>query len=74
MGDMIKLTGLWKQESKAGNPYLSGLVSPTSRLLVMPNAHKKDAREPDYIAFLAPGKDASEEQPAKKQEAGQFDF
>lgn len=79
MADMIKLTGLWKQESKAGNSYLSGLVSPTSRLLVIPNTHKKEGREPDFIAFLAPGKDAgsseaSEEPNVKKQEASQFDF
>lgn len=59
MSDMIKLTGLWRQESKSGGSYLSGLVSPTSRLLVLPNTHKKDAKEPDYVAFLAPGKDSS---------------
>jgi len=76
MSDMIKLTGLWKQDSKSGGSYLSGLVSPTSRLLVMPNKHKKSDKEPDYIAFLSPGKEAgsSENRPEAKAAADPFDF
>ncbi len=32
--DGIKLTGLWKGKSKSGETYLSGKVSPTSRLII----------------------------------------
>ena len=53
-GILVRLTGLWLSESKAGEKYLSGSVSPPSRLLVLPNAHKQKASDPDYIAFLAP--------------------
>lgn len=76
MSDMIKLTGLWKQEGKAGSSYLSGLVSPTTRLLIMPNTYKKSGKEPDYIAFFAPGKEASgsEEKPESKASQDPFDF
>lgn len=62
----IKLTGLWKGKSKSGETYLSGKVSPTSRLLIFPNSHKKGDKDPDFIAYLAPGQE--EEQKARKQE------
>jgi len=74
MADMIKLTGLWRQESKSGGSYLSGLVSPTSKLLVLPNRQKKDAKEPDYIAFLAPGKDAGDREDADEKKQGTDPF
>ncbi len=65
--ESIKLTGLWKGKSKSGETFLSGKISPTSRLLVFPNSHKKSEKDPDYIAYLAPGQE--EEQPrARKQE------
>lgn len=61
--DMIRLTGIWKNKSKAGKTYLSGLMSPTSRLLIFPNEHKAKDSDPDYIAFLAPNE--------KREEPGQ---
>lgn len=59
MSDMIKLTGLWKQEGKNGG-YLSGTISPTSKLLILPNTFKKKDSEPDYVAYMTPGKDRQE--------------
>ncbi len=54
MSDLIRLTGLWKSQSKAGAPILSGSISPTSKLVIVPNTYKKKDSEPDYIAFMAP--------------------
>ncbi len=56
----VKLTGLWKQKTQAGQPYLAGKVSPTSRLLVFPNSHKETDKDPDYIAYLAQGQDGDQ--------------
>ena len=52
--NMVRLTGLWKNESKDGKTYLTGLLSPTSRLMVFPNTRKNSPKDPDYTAFLAP--------------------
>ncbi len=51
---LVRLTGLWRGESKAGEVYLAGSVSASSRLLVLPNSHKQKPSDPDYIAYLAP--------------------
>ena len=50
--DGVKITGLWKQKDKNGNTYLSGSLSPISKVLVMPNTFKKEEREPDYFFYL----------------------
>ncbi len=62
----IKLTGLWRQESKAGDAYLAGKVSPSVRMLVFSNSHKKTDGDPDYIAYLTPAKDSQEQDPEQK--------
>ncbi len=49
---LVRLTGLWRSASKAGETYLAGSLSPSSRLLILPNSHKQKASDPDYIAFL----------------------
>ena len=51
---LIRLTGLWVGETKAGDKYLSGTVSPSSKLLILANRHKEKETDPDYIAYLAP--------------------
>jgi len=63
---LIRLTGLWKSESKAGAPYLAGSLSASSRLLILPNTHKKQASDPDYIAYLVP-QEKREAQPVQSQ-------
>lgn len=50
---MIRLTGLWKNESKQGKPYLKGNLSPAAGLLVMRNEYKKADNDPDYYVYLA---------------------
>ncbi len=62
---LIRLTGLWRGESKAGQTYLSGSLSPSSRLLILPNSHKRQASDPDYVAYLAPQEKKEGAQPAK---------
>lgn len=63
--DMIRLTGLWKSEKKDGSgTYLAGSLSPSSRLLILPNKKKAKEAEPDFIAYLSqpPEKEKKQEQ------------
>lgn len=51
---LVKLTGLWKRKSKKdGSQYLSGNLTPTATMIVLPNTKKKTDKEPDYIAFVS---------------------
>ena len=50
----VKLTGLWKNQSKNGKSYLAGNLGPMARLLVFPNEFKKAENDPDYQAILVP--------------------
>jgi hypothetical protein len=52
--NLIRLTGLWKSETKAGEAMLSGSFGPSSKLIVLPNSRKQKESDPDYIAFMAP--------------------
>ena len=52
--NLVRLTGLWKNESKAGSTYLTGSISASSRLLILPNERKEKDTDPDFIAFMAP--------------------
>lgn len=62
---LIEITGLWKQETKNGEVYLTGNWGRT-KVLVFVNKHKKpDSKEPDYRAFLAPN------EPKEKHETAQ---
>lgn len=48
---MIKVTGLWKQESKDGKTYYTG-TSGAIKYLIFPNKDKKSKQEPDVILYL----------------------
>ena len=52
MEGMVKVTGLWKQRDMNGQTFLSGRLSPISHVLVIPNADKKEADDPDYYMYL----------------------
>jgi hypothetical protein len=69
MSDLIRLTGLWRSQTKAGDTMLSGKISPTSKLVILPNSRKQKDSEPDYIAFVAPY-EKQEQQPQKPQIPG----
>lgn len=61
---LIRLTGLWKGETKQGQVMLSGTVSPSSKLVILPNKDKQ-GNGPDYICYMAPNQGKK-----KKQEQG----
>jgi len=65
MGEMVKLTGLWKQKDKQGNTYLSGSLSPVSKIVVMPNTFKSGEKNPDYFLYVSP-QDKKEGKPTVK--------
>ena len=52
--NLVRLTGLWQNQSKQGESYLVGSISPSSRLLIFPNKRKQRDRGPDFIAYIAP--------------------
>lgn len=50
---MIKISGLWKNDSKTGSQYLSGNVNGNCRYLILPNSYKKDgSNEPDFVLYM----------------------
>lgn len=49
---MLQLGGLWVNESKKGNKYMSGYLGNLS-LKIFRNTFKKNDNEPDYVMYLA---------------------
>lgn len=47
---------LWKQTNKDGKTFLSGPMSKITRLVVIENDRKKDAKEPDSYAYIVPNR------------------
>ena len=63
-GQMIRLTGLWQR-----GDILSGGLSPSAKLVILPNKHKKSSSDPDAIAYLqAPASSQEEKARPAKQE------
>lgn len=53
--DKIKVTGLWVNEARNGDRYLSGTLNPIVKILIFPNAFKEDgSSDPDYYMYFAP--------------------
>ncbi|MBA7611059.1 hypothetical protein ES703_18275 [subsurface metagenome] len=62
-GARIQLSGLWKQQSKAGKTYYSGSLGPNAQLQLFPNEYKKEGdNRPDLILYLV------KREPKKKPE------
>lgn len=53
MGDLVPVSGLWKQEAKSGNTYLQGRVG-GFYLKVLPNTNKRGDSDPDYTLNITP--------------------
>lgn len=69
--NLIKITGLWINQSKDGGQYLSGSWGPTLRVIVFKNKNKRpDSQDPDYNLFLAP----VQTQPKEKSVQDNADF
>ncbi len=64
--NLIRLTGLWRADTKAGDTMLTGSLSPSSKLVILPNKKKQKDSDPDYIAFMAPY-EKRESQPARTE-------
>ena len=56
---MVKITGLWQNEDKKGNKYLSGSMG-SAKVLIFKNNYKEQDKHPDYIMYLAPQKKKEE--------------
>lgn len=60
---MIRLGGLWKNETKDGKTYLAGSFG-GARLMIFPNGYKDKDSDPDYVVTMAqaqPKKDKAED-------------
>ncbi len=51
--NLLKLTGLWKSETRNGSVMLKGSIRPGLSLVVLRN-DKATGNQPEYSAFLAP--------------------
>ena len=52
--DSESLTNLWWKKDKNGIKFLSGNLSATTKVMVLPNINKKSKRDPDYFLSLEP--------------------
>jgi aryl-phospho-beta-D-glucosidase BglC (GH1 family) len=51
-GGMVRLGGLWKNQTKDGKTYLAGTFG-GARVLIFPNGFKEKDTDPDFILNLA---------------------
>ena len=65
-GHMIRLTGLWQQ-----GDILSGGLSPSAKLVILPNKLKKKSSDPDAVAYLQAPAAGRQEQPKQEKETEQ---
>lgn len=56
MSDMVKLTGLWKNETKEGETFYAGNLG-NARVLIFKNQYKEESKHPDLNLFIAPQKE-----------------
>lgn len=66
--NMIKVTGLWVNETSSGEKYFGGSLG-GCRVLIFKNKFKKKDSEPDYTLNFAPNtKKEESQQPLTNQE------
>ncbi|MDQ7822051.1 MAG: hypothetical protein RDV48_04570 [Candidatus Eremiobacteraeota bacterium] len=53
MSELVKLTGLWKNTTKNGDPILSGYLG-AAKVLILKNRDKQGEKDHDYILFITP--------------------
>lgn len=75
MGELIKLTGLWKSKTKKGETLLSGSLNAVTSIVILPNTFKKSEKDPDFNIYLkAREKDAAAAKPATPAPSDDLDF
>ena len=57
----IKLTGLWRKESRNGNVYYQGSLSYSTNIFMFKNKFKKSDRDPDLILYISEKKKKEKE-------------
>ncbi len=62
---LIKLAGLYENESKAGNRYFVGLLNSGAKLVMLANKDRKADNEPHWHLFLS-----AREKPAGDRQGG----
>lgn len=50
--DMVRIGGMWKNETKQGKTYLAGSFG-GARLMVFPNGYKEKDSDPDYVLCIS---------------------
>lgn len=68
--NLIRITGLWRSQTKAGETMLSGNFTPSSKLVILPNSKKQKETDPDYIAFMAPAEKKADQPEKPKYQSG----
>lgn len=66
--NLVKITGLWLNESQAGNKYFSGSMG-SAKVLIFKNNNKTEEKQPDYTMYLAPPQQ-QQQQPAQQDSLG----
>jgi len=57
---MIFITGLWLNESRSGNKYMSGGFGFGGRVFIFKNKSKRKESDPDYIMKIAPKQESTD--------------
>ena len=65
--DLLRVGGLWKNETKDGKTYLAGSLG-SLRLLIFQNKFKEKESDPDYILSVAPSKPKEDQPKQRKQQ------
>ena len=69
MSDMVKVTGLWENETSRGDKYFSGSIG-GAKVLIFKNGYKDKENQPDYILYFANNKRDEEGNGEVKTEEG----
>lgn len=66
--NLVLISGLWSGQTKAGVQKLTGTLTPTSQIIILPNKNKQRENQPDYLMYMAPyeKKQQQQEQPETK--------
>ena len=60
--ELVKVTGLWKGQTRDGKEMLSGNLSGSARVVIFENSYKEQDGEkaPDFIMYISPNEKRDE--------------